>query len=74
VLRSIIALIGMGLFTFFAWRSVLYGLYFLQVGQVSQTFEIPIFWVPCVIGACCAVVVLVLAHGLFCPSRGIAKP
>jgi TRAP-type C4-dicarboxylate transport system permease small subunit len=74
VLSALISLMGMGLFAFFAWRSIGYGLYFHRVGQVSQTSEIPIFWVPCVVGVCCAVVVLVIAHGLVCPKRESAKP
>jgi TRAP-type C4-dicarboxylate transport system permease small subunit len=74
VLGSLISLMSMGLFGFFAWRSVSYGFYFQRVGQVSQTFEIPIFWVPHVIGVCCAVVVLVIGHNLVYPHREIAKP
>jgi TRAP-type C4-dicarboxylate transport system permease small subunit len=73
ILAAAISLMGMGLFAFFARQSVLYGLYFRRVGQVSQTSEIPIFWVPCAIGVCCAVVVLVIAHDLVCPKRGLAK-
>jgi TRAP-type C4-dicarboxylate transport system permease small subunit len=73
-LSIVISLMSIGLFAFFAWRSVGYGLYFLQVGQVSQTSEIPIFWVPCVIGVCCAIVVLVIAYNLVCPKRELARP
>jgi TRAP-type C4-dicarboxylate transport system permease small subunit len=74
VLSSLISLMSIGLFAFFAVQSVRYGLYFHTVGQVSQTSEIPIFWVPCVIGGCCVVVVLVLVHGLVCPKRELARP
>ncbi len=74
LLGALIALMSMALFAFFAWRSVSYGLYFLEVGQVSQTSEIPIFWVPCVVGVCCAVVVLVIGHALVCPTKELARP
>jgi TRAP-type C4-dicarboxylate transport system permease small subunit len=74
LLSVLISLMGMALFVFFAWRSVSYGLYFHKVGQVSQTSEIPIFWVPCAVGVCCAVVVLVILHDMMCPKRGLARP
>ncbi len=71
---SVMRLLTMVLFAFLAWRSVLYGLDFRRTGQVSQTLQLPVFWVPYVIGFCCAIVVLVVAHSLLHPDREMIKP
>ncbi len=74
VLDSIIRLMGMALFGFLAWRSVLYGLDFRRTGQVSQTLQLPVFWVPYAIGFCCTIVVLVIGYNLLHPGREMIKP
>jgi len=74
VLDTLLRLLGMALFAFFAWRSVAYGLNLHRNGQVSQTLQLPVFWVPFVIGFCCAVVVLVIGHNLIHPGREMIKP
>lgn len=71
---SVMRLLTMVLFAFLTWRSVLYGLDFYRNGQVSQTLQLPVFWVPYVIGFCCAVVVLVVGHSLIHPDREMIKP
>ncbi len=74
VLDTLTRLLGMALFAFLAWRSVLYGLDIRSTGQVSQTLQLPVFWVPFVIGLCCSVVVLVILHNLLHPGREMIKP
>jgi TRAP-type C4-dicarboxylate transport system permease small subunit len=74
ILDTVIRLLGMELFAFFAWRSVLYGLAFLRSGQGSLTLQLPIFWVPWFIAFCCGVVVLVIAYNLTHPGREMIKP
>ena len=71
---SVMRILTMVLFAFLAWRSVLYGLDFRRTGQVSQTLQFPVFWVPYVIGLCCAIVVLVVGHSLLHPDREMIKP
>ena len=71
---SVMRLLTMVLFAFLTWRSVLYGLDFYRNGQVSQTLQLPVFWVPYVIGFCCAVVVLVVGPSLIHPDREMLKP
>jgi hypothetical protein len=65
---------GMTLFAFLSWRSIVYGMELRQSGQVAQTLEVPIFWVPWVIGFCCAVVILVIFYNLIHPGREMIKP
>ena len=74
VVDSLIRPLGMALFTFFAWRSVIYGFELHRNNQVSDTVQLPVFWVPFVIGFCCAVVVLVILHNLLHPGREMIKP
>jgi TRAP-type C4-dicarboxylate transport system permease small subunit len=74
VIDTVLRLLGMALFAFFAWRSVAYGFDLHRNGQVSQTLQLPVFWVPFVIGFCCAVVVLVIGHNLIHPGREMIKP
>ncbi|MBN1359665.1 MAG: TRAP transporter small permease [Sedimentisphaerales bacterium] len=74
VLDTVVRLLGMALFAFLAWRSVLYGLAFHRNTQVSLTLELPIFWVPWVMAFCCAMVVLVIGYNLVHPGREMIKP
>ncbi len=74
IVDSILRLLGMALFVFLGWRSVLYGLAFQRNRQVSLTLELPIFWVPWVMAFCCGVVVLVIAYNLVHPRRELIKP
>jgi len=62
VVDTIIRLMGMALFGFLSWRSFIYGMDLHRIGQVSQTLQLPVFWIPYVIGFCCGIVVLVRAR------------
>lgn len=74
VVDTIIRLMGMTLFAFLSWRSFIYGLNLYRTGQVSQTLQLPIFWIPYVIGFCCGIVVLVIGHNLLHPGQEMIKP
>jgi TRAP-type C4-dicarboxylate transport system permease small subunit len=74
VIDTIIRLMGMTLFAFLSWRSVIYGLDLYRIGQVSQTLQLPVFWIPYVIGFCCGIVVLVIGHNLVHPGQEMIKP
>lgn len=78
IVDSVTRLMAMGLFVFFSWRSVAYGIELRQGGgrqmAMAQTLDMPIFWVPWVIGFCCGVVVLVIAWNLLHPRREMIKP
>jgi TRAP-type C4-dicarboxylate transport system permease small subunit len=74
ILDTLIRLSGMALFAFLTWRTVLYGVEMLRSGQVSQTLQWPLFWLPWAIGFCCSVVVLVLGHNLLHPDQEMIKP
>ena len=74
VVDTIIRLMGMALFVFLSWRSYIYGMNLHRIGQVSQTLQLPVFWVPYVIGFCCSIVVLVIGYNLVHPGREMIKP
>lgn len=67
-------LLGIVLFAFLGWRSLLYGGELKASGQVTQTLRMPVFWVPWVIGVCCFVVVLVITYHLVHPKKEMIKP
>ncbi len=73
VVDSVMRLLSMALFGFLGWRSMLYGQNLRRINQVSQTLELPIFWVPMVIGMCCFVVVLVVTYHLIRPRGEMIK-
>ena len=74
VVDSIMRLLSMALFGFLGWRSILYGLDLRTSKQVTQTLQLPIFWLPMVIALCCFTVVLVILHHLIYPKREMIKP
>jgi TRAP-type C4-dicarboxylate transport system permease small subunit len=74
VVDSIMRLLSMALFAFLGWRSIQHGISLHRTSQVSQTLQIPLFWLPIVIGVCSFVVVLVVTHHLIYPKREMIKP
>lgn len=71
---SAMRLLSIVLFGFLGWQSLLYGRSMQNSGQVSQTLQLPIFWLPWFIGFCCFVVVGVIVYQLFCPKQEMMKP
>ncbi len=67
-------LMAMTLFVSLGWRTVIYGFELHRNGQVSQTLQLPVFWVAHAIGVCCFVVVLVIGYNLTHPGREMIKP
>jgi TRAP-type C4-dicarboxylate transport system permease small subunit len=71
---TVARLAAITLFAFLARESFLLGESFRESGQVTQTVEIPEFWVPYVVAVSCAVVVLVIIHNLLRPGREMIRP
>ncbi len=67
-------LLGMGLFGMLAWRSVLYGFVLKASGVATPTLQLPFYWIPWVIAAACALVVLVILGNLLHPGKELIKP
>ena len=74
VVDSVMRLLSMILFGFLGWRSIEYGLEMYKNNQVSQTLQIPLFWLPWAIGFCCFASLLVIGYQLACPQQEMMKP
>jgi TRAP-type C4-dicarboxylate transport system permease small subunit len=70
---TLIRLIIVALFGLFTWQLFQYGARMRSSGQVSLTLQLPIFWVPCVMGAACALVVLVTLYHMLHPGKALIK-
>ena len=74
IVDTVVRLLGMGLFALLAWESMLYGLQLRQVGRVTSTLEIPLFWVAHVVAVSCASLVLVILHNMLHPGKETIRP
>jgi TRAP-type C4-dicarboxylate transport system permease small subunit len=74
VVDVLMRLLGMGLFGLLAWGCVQYGNSLKRSGEVSLTLQLPIFWVPYVLAASCALVVLIKIYHLSHPGKSMLKP
>ncbi len=67
-------LLGMALFSVLAWGSIRYGNSLHRSGEVSLTLQVPVFWIPYVLAASCALVVLIKLYHLTHPGKPMIKP
>ncbi len=74
VVDALMRLGGMALFSLLAWGCVDYGNSLRAKGEVSMTLQLPIFWVPYVLGVSCALVVLIKVYHLTHPGKPMIKP
>jgi TRAP-type C4-dicarboxylate transport system permease small subunit len=74
IVDSVVRVVGIAAFLGLAWQSVIYGSSLRQTGEVTLTLQIPVFWIPYVIGASSIVMALVVGYHLFEPGRELIKP
>jgi TRAP-type C4-dicarboxylate transport system permease small subunit len=74
VVDALMRLLGMALFGLLAWGCVAYGNSLRAAGEVSMTLQLPIFWVPYVLGASCGLVVLIKLYHLTHPGQALLSP
>lgn len=70
---SLMRLLMIGGFLLAAYESVGYGLRFLRSGQVTDTIELPICWVPWLMAISFAVAALVVVFHLVYPGRELVR-
>ncbi len=68
---SMMRFLMIGAFVLASYESVGYGLRFLKNGQVTDTIEIPIFWIPWVLALSFAITALVVMFHLIFPGRDL---
>jgi len=73
VVDSLMRLLMIGGFLLAAVESVGYGVRFLKSGQVTDTIEMPIFWVPWLMAVSFAVTALVVVFHLVYPGRELVR-
>jgi len=74
VVDTLMRLLVMALFILLGWGCVDYGNSLKASGQVSQTLQLPVFWLPYVMAFSCALVVLITLHHLLHPGKEMIKP
>ncbi len=66
--------LSLALFGFLGWRFIEYGIQLRRLGQVSDTLQIPFFWIPWLTAASLGLTVLVILYHLFHPGRVLVRP
>jgi TRAP-type C4-dicarboxylate transport system permease small subunit len=74
VVDALMRLGGMALFGMLAWGSIAFGSSLRRSGEVSQTVQLPMFWVPYVLAASCVLVVLIKLYHLSHPGKPMLEP
>jgi TRAP-type C4-dicarboxylate transport system permease small subunit len=74
VVDALMRLLGMALFSTLAWGCVDYGNSLRNKGEVSMTLQLPVFWLPYVLAASCALVVLIKLYHLTHPGKPMIDP
>jgi TRAP-type C4-dicarboxylate transport system permease small subunit len=69
VVDTLMRLLAIALFGLLAWGCVDYGNSLRAKGEVSMTLQLPVFWLPYVLGLSCALVVLVKIYHLTHPGK-----
>jgi TRAP-type C4-dicarboxylate transport system permease small subunit len=73
VVDSLMRLLMIGGFLVAAYEGVGYGIRFLKSGQVTDTVELPIFWVPWLMAVSFGVTALVVVFHLVYPGRELVR-
>lgn len=74
VLDTLFRVVTIALFGFLAYYSVIYGLNFLESGQMMMTLKIPVFWMPFVISFNCVLMMIIIFYHLIHPGKEMIRP
>lgn len=69
-----IRLVLAAFFVLLGWYLARYGHNLYSTGQVSQTVQLPLFWLPYVMAFCCWVMVAIKFYHIFHPGQSLLKP
>lgn len=71
---TLFRLAALTLFGFLVYKSIDYGLSLYASGEVMPTLQIPVFWIPLLIGINLMLVSLVILYHLLHPGKEMIKP
>jgi TRAP-type C4-dicarboxylate transport system permease small subunit len=71
---SVMRAVMIGAFVLAAVECAGYGLRFLRAGQVTDTIQLPVFWVPWLMAVAFGITALVVVFQLLHPGRELVKP
>lgn len=74
IVDTLIRLVLAAFFAWLGWYLALYGHNLYLTKQVSQTVQLPIFWLPYLMAFCCGVLVAIKFYHLFHPGQSLLKP
>ena len=74
VLDIFLRVLSIGLLSLAVRECVRYGQMLSQTGQVSQTLQMPIFWVPYFTAGCLGLMILVMLYHMTHPGKTLLKP
>jgi TRAP-type C4-dicarboxylate transport system permease small subunit len=72
-LQAAMSVVLVAMLGLLAWECLSLGLELRERGNVSPTLQMPVFWMPCVIGVSCAVSAWVLAHQAIRPQEKVVS-
>ncbi|MCX8156965.1 MAG: TRAP transporter small permease [Verrucomicrobiae bacterium] len=71
---TLLRLVLAAFFVLLGWYLARYGQTLYTTGQVSQTVQLPLFWLPYVMAFCCWVIVGIKIYHIFHPGQSLLKP
>lgn len=74
VLDVFLRVLSIGLLGLAVRECVRYGQMLWLTGQVSQTLQMPIFWVPYFMAVCLSLMILVMFYHMSHPGKALLKP
>jgi TRAP-type C4-dicarboxylate transport system permease small subunit len=74
VMDIFLRVLSIGLLGLAVQECVRYGNMLYQTGQVSQTLQMPIFWLPYFIAVCLVLTVLVMFYHMTHPGKVLIQP
>lgn len=71
---TLLRLVLAAFFVLLGWYLARHGHNLYTTGQVSQTVQLPLFWLPYVMAFCCWVMVAIKLYHIFHPGQSLLKP
>jgi TRAP-type C4-dicarboxylate transport system permease small subunit len=74
VLDTLFRLLSIALFGFLVYHGIVYGISFIESGQVMPTLRIPVFWMPFLISFNFVQMLIIIFYHLLHPGKEMIRP